>query len=513
MLQEPQPSPGREREQAAIAAARRAAAELGQIAPQLRVSPHSIPGYTLVREIGHGGMGVIYEAQQKQPPRTVALKVMRGRGPVDQHRLTLFRQESQTLARLNSPHIAAIYDAGRTHDGRHFFAMELVRGRPLTEYVRLHQLPLRRQLQLFQKVCEAVHHAHQRGVIHRDLKPSNILVDVNTEPKVLDFGLARIIDPDGAPATTAAESGKLIGTLPYMSPEQIEGRLEEVDVRTDVYALGVVLYEMLTDRLPFDIVAADPDAIRRLIREQAPRPPGMFSRAVRDELEMIVLKAIAKSPAHRYHSAAALADDIARFLTGQPVLAHPSSTSYQLRKLIARHKLPAALTFILFALVTGLGIWMSVLFARTDHALQEREVERSISQLRLERLQRAELDAAAKLEGLADYFLRQSDFAQAADLLQYGLKIRQKHLGYRHPQTLEIQARLGDCLAAHGRYHEAEPLLNDCFRVLWFLQRDDRAHEAGRRLIALYEAWGKPEEAARIREMLTVPETHPIIMP
>ena len=351
--------PAVEAEAEFIAAARREATVLNRIASTAQPPPDIIPGYAIVREIGRGGMGVIYEAQQQEPSRAVALKVMRSGGTLNKHRLMLFRQEVETLARLNCPNIAPIYGAGSTDDGRPYFAMELVRGVPVTEYVHLTQLPLREQLQLFRKVVEGVQYAHQRGVIHRDLKPSNIIVDADGNPKILDFGLAQIADADEAMRTMFAEAGKVVGTLPYMSPEQIAGRQSEIDVRSDVYSLGVILYELLTDRLPYDVTGAGREAARRAICDELPRRPSSISRTLRGELEMIVLKALEKDPAQRYQSAAALAADIERTLTNRAIEAHPPSAAYSFRKWVARHRALSAYAATLILLAAGLGIWAS----------------------------------------------------------------------------------------------------------------------------------------------------------
>jgi eukaryotic-like serine/threonine-protein kinase len=351
--------------------------------------------YRLLREIGRGGMGVVYEAEQQHPRRPVALKVIRGGLLVDEYQVKLFLRETRALARLKHPGIAAIYEAGCAGDGRHYFVMELVRGIPLLDYVKGRRLTgaqapsnIRRRLELFLKICEAISYAHQRGVIHRDLKPTNILVAneseeqslsgasaIRIEVKVLDFGLARITDEDGAGASSLSHAGQIRGTLPYMSPEQVCGEAGQIDVRADVYALGVILYELLTERLPYDLEHVTlPQAIR-IISEEAPKP---LSRAwsgshdcesrkterIDRDVETIVIKALEKDPERRYQSAAAMAEDVTRYMTNQPIRARPPSALYQFRKLVARRKVPFASLTAVFALLLGFAITMAAQSAR-----------------------------------------------------------------------------------------------------------------------------------------------------
>lgn len=306
-------------------------------------SSSSVPGYRIIQEIGRGGMGVVYEAEQQDPRRKVALKVHHGVA-ADEYHLKLFRREIQTLARLEHPDIATIFEAGQTAAGQHFFTMELVHGRPLNVYLRDAALAWRDRLALFLRICAAVNYAHQRGVIHRDLKPSNILVDAAGNLKILDFGLARILDESGQATTITTEVGRIVGTVPYMSPEQAGGLPGAVDVRSDVYALGVMLYELLTGHLPYDLQNVRLHEATRIIMHEPPRRPSTIARHVRGDLETIVLKALEKEPARRYQSAAALAEDIARCLRGEPIEAKRDSTWYVLRKQLRRHQVPVLVT-------------------------------------------------------------------------------------------------------------------------------------------------------------------------
>ncbi|MBU0616079.1 MAG: protein kinase [Planctomycetes bacterium] len=296
-----------------------------------------VRGYRIVSEIGRGGMGVVYEAEQHSPRRRVALKVLAGLY-ADEQRIRLFRQEIQTLARLKHPSIATIHEAGQTEEGYHFFTMELVGGEPLTEYVRRAVLPLRGRLELFLRICDAIRYAHDNGVIHRDLKPSNILVDHDGNPKILDFGLARIVDPDVTLTASATRTGRIMGTLAYMSPEQARGDSDAIDPRSDVYSLGMILYELLTGRLPYVFSKMMPHEALRLICEEPPTPPSTIDRTLRGDLETIVLKTLEKERARRYRSPAELGDDIRLLLDGEPIVARRPSKLYVLRRKLAKHR-------------------------------------------------------------------------------------------------------------------------------------------------------------------------------
>lgn len=487
-----------EYERELIAAARREAAELARAGSHTSAPLDTVAGYTLLREIGRGGMGIVYEAEQEHPRRAVALKVIKGEA----------RGEVQIQAHLRHPGIAAIYEAGRTKSGHNFFTMELVRGVPLAEYARLRQLPFRDQLQLFCRLCEAVHYAHQRGVIHSDLKPSNILVDVDGNPKILDFGLARIRDTDGTIRVASFEGSRGGGTLPYMSPEQVRVRPDEaLDVRCDVYALGVILYELTTGCLPYDVSMDMPrEEAVRIICEQSPCPPGAVNRAVRGDLELIVLKALAKEPSRRYDGAAALAEDIARYLAHLPIRARPASVAYVLRKWVSRRRSAVVLLAITGALLVAFAVLLQAQSDQIARAHEEIEELRQPSGRAQRNMQGATLlRVADRLQGLGEALIEQGQFATAEMVLGECQSIRRSTLEELNPLTAYTESIRGECLTKLGRFEEAEPLLLMSYPIILDsrAEGDEQTQCALKRIVDLYEAWGKPAEEAEWRGKLS----------
>jgi WD40 repeat protein/predicted Ser/Thr protein kinase len=349
--------------------------------------PRHIRGYRIVGLLGEGGMGSVYEAEQENPRRPVALKVIRP-NLVSPPLLKRFGQEAQILGRLHHAGIAAIYEAGLAEDGRPFFAMEFIRGLPLTEYVRSRGLTTRARLELLARVCDAVQHAHEQGVIHRDLKPANILVEEDGQPKVLDFGVAKATDADLQTTAGRTEAGQLLGTLSYMSPEQVAGDPAALDGRSDVYALGVILFELLADRLPYHLHNLPLPEVARVIREEEPSRLGSINSVFRGDVETIVGKALEKDRARRYASAGELAADVRRYLRNEAILARPPSAVYHLRMFARRHKaLVAGVLGVFAALLTGTIV--SLRFAwRAEHNAaradaREREATREAYRARL----------------------------------------------------------------------------------------------------------------------------------
>jgi eukaryotic-like serine/threonine-protein kinase len=323
--------------------------------------PVHIGRYRILRHHGEGGMGTVYEAEQDNPRRTVALKVIRP-GLVSPEVVKRFQHEAQILGRLQHVGIAQVYEAGLDEKGRPFFAMEFIDGMPLDEYVRARGLDAAARLDLVALVCDALQHAHDKGVVHRDLKPGNILVDDSGQPKVLDFGVAHVTAPGLLSTISQTQSGQLLGTLSYMSPEQIAADPSALDGRSDVYSLGVILFELLAHRLPYNLEHLPMHEVARVIQHQEPSRLGSVDTLYRGDIEIIAAKALEKDKARRYATAAQLASDIRRYLHGEAILARPASALYQLSKFARRHKAVVASIAGIFATLL-IGTAVSIFFA------------------------------------------------------------------------------------------------------------------------------------------------------
>jgi len=520
--------------------------------------------YKLQRLLGEGGMGTVYLAQQAEPvERQVALKIIK-LGMDSKRVIARFEAEQQALALMEHSHVARVYDAGLTANGRPYFVMEYVKGIPITEHCDKHKLTVEERLSLFLHVCEAVQHAHQKGIIHRDLKPSNILVSIEGNeaiPKVIDFGVARAVSQQLTERTLYTEQGQLIGTPEYMSPEQADQNNQDIDTRTDIYSLGVVLYELLTGLPPFDpqtFQAAGIEHMRRVICEEEPKTPstrlsktsGEESRAsaqrrntsvrtlqrrLHGDLDWITLKAMEKDRIRRYGSAGELAADIQRHLHDEAVLAGPPSTLYRITKFVQRNR----------ALVTGTGSVIAVLMAGVVvSALLAIKAER----MRMEAQSVSDFQRYSVLELMDPYRTEGEEITRRSFLdavsenleqefsgpplakaqIQYTLGLAywsigvydlsalhhepaiavcQAHFGPEHPTTLEWIENLGWTYFSQGRLYDAEQLLTTALANARHALGPE--HERTGHLLwvlgAVYWLQGRNQEAeSRLQEALEI---------
>jgi eukaryotic-like serine/threonine-protein kinase len=474
----------------------------------------SIGPYRLIRKLGEGGMGQVWLAEQSAPvKRQVALKIIKA-GRYDDSALLRFNLERQTLAIMDHPAIAKVFDAGSTPEGQPYFVMEYVPGFPITGYCDSKHLPVQERLALFIKVCEGVQHAHQKAIMHRDLKPSNILVvevDGKPTPRIIDFGIAKTIS-QSEDETLVTRAGGMVGTPGYMSPEQADPTVLDVDTRTDVYSLGVVLYELFTGALPFDAkqwkTRPMHEVLRQLHEEDPPSPstrisgdsisttaaqrrntdPRQLESLLRGDLDWIALKALEKDRARRYGTPSELGADIGRYLRNEPVVARPASTAYRTKKYIQRHKFGVAaatamaLLLIAFAVMQTMQLrritrerdradrvthFMTGMFKVSNpseargNAVTAREIlDKSSKDIDTGLRKDPELQAQL-METMAQTYAGLGLYGRAQDLVEHARAIQSSLFGERNRQTLASESYLAQLLRAQGHLPEAEKLLQN----------------------------------------------------
>jgi serine/threonine protein kinase/tetratricopeptide (TPR) repeat protein len=523
-------------------------ASLGDVAgaPNGQIGP-----YKLLSVLGEGGCGIVYLAEQHRPiKRRVALKIIKP-GMDTKQVIARFEAERQALALLDHPNIARVFNAGTTEAGRPYFVMEYVKGIPITEHCDRHKLTIEERLDLFLQVCEAVQHAHQKGIIHRDIKPSNILVSIeggSAIPKIIDFGVAKALSQSLTERTLVTEHGQMIGTPEYMSPEQAEMTSQDIDTRSDIYSLGAVLYELLTGVLPFDpktLRESGIESIRKVIREEDPKTPSTrlstisaeesanvarlrrtdartLGRQLHGDLDWITLKAMDKDRTRRYGSAGELAADIGRHLKNEPVAAGPPSVVYRAKKFIRRNRalvtgVAAVLTVLIVGILTSTVLAIGQARARADAEAIARFLSGTLRTVADAKVGEATVSyvldmAAQKLEDefkdrplieaqiretLGKTYLLLDESTEAEKHWTRARDIYRQHYGGKHSATLGAMEGLYWVCDNQERHYDAQSLMTEILKT-----QHGEGYEGRHALAHTYHHLGKYKEAEEIYDKI-----------
>ena len=517
--------------------------------------PTQIGPYRVLRRIGAGGMGTVYEAEQENPRRIVALKVVRP-DVVSPKALKRLTYEAHVLGQIHHPHVAKVFDGGVTEQGRPYFVMELVEGIPITQYCDRNRLSINERIDLFILVCQAVQHAHQKGIIHRDLKPSNVLVECKEGkviPKIIDFGIAKITSEQLAGNTFVTEQGQMIGTPAYMSPEQADPSNQDIDTRSDIYSLGVLLYELLTGSLPFDLQfgpASGLAEIQRIIREEEPPRPSTrlsdativssvdrgahpagqgeaaaverradvrsLTRRIRGDLDWIVMKCLEKDRARRYETANGLVLDIRRHLENEVVLAGPPAAGYRLKKFLRRNKGAAAVVVALIVILSGGVVATTAMYLRAE-AERERTIEARRQEQQAQRAAEASREVAEAVRNFLTEMLAEADPDRAKgkdvtvrEVLDRAVERIKTDLADRPESEAAVRETIGNTYIGLRRFTSAEKQLRAALAIRLELFGDhhpDVATSMNYLAYALYLGGRIVESEQLLREALQLRHT------
>jgi serine/threonine protein kinase len=496
-----------------------------------RQSAESVGPYRLIERLGEGGMGQVWLAEQLSPVRrNVALKLIKA-GIYDDSALRRFQTERQLLANMDHPAIAKVFDAGATAANQPYLVMEYVPGAPISQYCDGKKFTIAQRLELFLRVCEGVQHAHQKAILHRDLKPSNILVvevDGHATPRIIDFGLAKPLRHDASQQTLQTKIGGFVGTPGYMSPEQADPGVRDVDTRTDIYSMGVVLYQLLTGFLPFETLKWDEQRLEdvlRYLREHEPLQPStrvscqretlndraelcgteprQLVGALRGDLDWITMKALEKDRNRRYNTVTEFAADINHYIRHEPVLARPVTSAYRLRKYVQRHRVGVLVTALAVTLLTGFSIVQALQLRRIT---RERDRADRVSDFLVGMFRvsdpseargnsitareildqgRARIDTdladqpvirARLMQTMAEVYEALGLYSSARPLFQQALDTRRLEFGLEHPDTLASMDRLAENMVREGHYSEAESLGRNALEIRYRLFGPENAN-------------------------------------